>query len=335
MLVPTQPVHPHADRGPARRRRARRADRARRAHRRAQRDAAHERHRPADRAFLTGERTAGGLLPRPRRASRRRSRAGSPTRRTPTCSGSRPRRRTSARRASSPPRSTSGSRASCSPTTARRRSTGSATSTTTRSRVPARRSAELGYRFQFITLAGFHSLNLGDVRARPRLRCRGHDRLRAAAGARVRDGGARATPRRRHQREVGAGYFDLVAEAVSGGERRRSRSRARPRRRSSRTPSRDVTRRRRSRFCAPADDDVLTREALEFVARLHRELEPARRELLGAAPRAAGRARRGALRPAFLPGRPGRSARAAGGWRRRRPTSATAAARSPARPTAR
>ena len=46
VLVPTSAVHPHADRGAPRGRRARRADRARRAHRRAQRDAAHERHRP-------------------------------------------------------------------------------------------------------------------------------------------------------------------------------------------------------------------------------------------------------------------------------------------------
>ena len=59
-----------------------------------------------------------------RAGSSRRSRARSPTRRTPTCSGSRRRRPTSARRGSSPRRSTSGIRASCSRTTARRRSTG-------------------------------------------------------------------------------------------------------------------------------------------------------------------------------------------------------------------
>ena len=81
---------------------------------------------PRDAEFLTGERTRRGLLPRPRRARAGDRPRRSPTRRTPTCSGSRPRRPTSTRRASSRRRSTSSSRASCSPTTARRRSTGSA-----------------------------------------------------------------------------------------------------------------------------------------------------------------------------------------------------------------
>ena len=47
---------------------------------------------PRDAEFLTGERTAGGLLPHPRRASTRRSPAAWPTRPTPTSSGARPRR---------------------------------------------------------------------------------------------------------------------------------------------------------------------------------------------------------------------------------------------------
>ena len=48
------PVHPHAHRGPAGRRRGRRADARGRAHRRARRDAAHERHRPARPAVREG-----------------------------------------------------------------------------------------------------------------------------------------------------------------------------------------------------------------------------------------------------------------------------------------
>ena len=71
----------------------------------------------------TGERTPEGFF-RVSAGIERRLPAPSPTRRTRTCSGSRPPRRTWARRASSPRRSTSASRASCSPTTARRRSTG-------------------------------------------------------------------------------------------------------------------------------------------------------------------------------------------------------------------
>ena len=73
----------------------------------------------------------------------------------------------------------------------------------------------MGYRFQFITLAGFHALNAVDVRARARLRRTRHERVRRAAGARVRaeEHGYTAT---RHQREVGAGCFDLVAPRIRG-----------------------------------------------------------------------------------------------------------------------
>ncbi len=77
--------------------------------------------------------------------------------------------------------------------------------------------AALGYRFQFITLAGFHSLNAGMFEL-----ARGYaeDAMSAYVALQEREfeleaDGYTAT---RHQREVGAGYFDLVAQAVSGGE---------------------------------------------------------------------------------------------------------------------
>jgi isocitrate lyase len=77
--------------------------------------------------------------------------------------------------------------------------------------------AELGYRFQFITLAGFHSLNLGMFELARGFAAAGmpayvelQEREFALEAA-----GYTAT---RHQREVGAGYFDRVAEIVSGGE---------------------------------------------------------------------------------------------------------------------
>ncbi len=77
--------------------------------------------------------------------------------------------------------------------------------------------AELGYRFQFITLAGFHSLNLGMFELARGFAAEGmpayvelQEREFALEAA-----GYTAT---RHQREVGAGYFDRVAEIVSGGE---------------------------------------------------------------------------------------------------------------------
>ncbi len=74
--------------------------------------------------------------------------------------------------------------------------------------------AEMGYRFQFITLAGFHSLNAGMFEL-----ARGYASEQMTAYVRLQqhefsmeEFGYTAT---RHQREVGAGYFDLVAEAVA------------------------------------------------------------------------------------------------------------------------
>jgi isocitrate lyase len=71
-----------------------------------------------------------------------------------------------------------------------------------------------GYRFQFITLAGFHSLNAGMFEL-----ARGYKRDAMAAYVRLQqhefeleEFGYTAT---RHQREVGAGYFDLVTQAVA------------------------------------------------------------------------------------------------------------------------
>ena len=79
-----------------------------------------------------------------------------------------------------------------------------------------RQLAEWGYAFQFITLAGFHSLNAAMFELAEGYRDRGmsayvelQDRELALEAS-----GYTAT---RHQREVGAGYFDRVMEAVSGG----------------------------------------------------------------------------------------------------------------------
>jgi isocitrate lyase len=74
----------------------------------------------------------------------------------------------------------------------------------------------MGYKFQFITLAGFHSLNLGMFELARQYRDRGmsaYSELQQAEFAAEKDGYA-AT---RHQREVGTGYFDEVAQVISGG----------------------------------------------------------------------------------------------------------------------
>ncbi len=74
----------------------------------------------------------------------------------------------------------------------------------------------MGYRFQFVTLAGFHSLNHGMFEL-----ARGYKESGMAAYSELQDQefaaerhGYSAT---RHQREVGTGYFDQVAQTISGG----------------------------------------------------------------------------------------------------------------------
>jgi len=74
----------------------------------------------------------------------------------------------------------------------------------------------LGYRFQFVTLAGFHALNSSMFEL-----ARGYAEEGMSAYVRLQEHefaleehGYTAT---RHQREVGAGYFDQVAQVISGG----------------------------------------------------------------------------------------------------------------------
>ena len=74
----------------------------------------------------------------------------------------------------------------------------------------------MGYKFQFVTLAGFHQLNHGMFELARGYKDRGmaaYSELQQAEFASEKNGYT-AT---RHQREVGTGYFDLVAMAVSGG----------------------------------------------------------------------------------------------------------------------
>ncbi len=76
--------------------------------------------------------------------------------------------------------------------------------------------AEMGYRFQFITLAGFHSLNAAMFELARSYAAEG---MPAYVELQEREfeleaSGYTAT---RHQREVGAGYFDAVLQAVSAG----------------------------------------------------------------------------------------------------------------------
>jgi isocitrate lyase len=75
----------------------------------------------------------------------------------------------------------------------------------------------MGYKFQFITLAGFHALNFSMFELARKYRASqmsAYVELQQAELA-AEDLGYTAT---RHQREVGAGYFDAVAQAVTGSQ---------------------------------------------------------------------------------------------------------------------
>jgi isocitrate lyase len=76
---------------------------------------------------------------------------------------------------------------------------------------------EMGYKFQFVTLAGFHALNHSMFDLALGYRDRGmaaYSELQEAEFA-SEPHGYSAT---RHQREVGTGYFDEVAQVITGGE---------------------------------------------------------------------------------------------------------------------
>ncbi len=79
-----------------------------------------------------------------------------------------------------------------------------------------RELGEMGYRFQFITLAGWHALNASMFelsKAYTERDMSAYVELQQREFA-MEDDGYSAT---RHQREVGAGYFDQVATVISGG----------------------------------------------------------------------------------------------------------------------
>jgi isocitrate lyase len=74
----------------------------------------------------------------------------------------------------------------------------------------------MGYKYQFVTLAGFHSLNHGMYELARDYAARGmsaYCELQEAEFAAE----AKGYTATRHQREVGTGYFDLISLAVSAG----------------------------------------------------------------------------------------------------------------------
>ncbi len=75
----------------------------------------------------------------------------------------------------------------------------------------------MGYKFQFVTLAGFHAVNMSMFELAHAYRDEGmlaYSRLQQREFELERDHGYRAV---KHQSFVGAGYFDAVTEVISSG----------------------------------------------------------------------------------------------------------------------
>src|SRR5437868_9340875 len=77
--------------------------------------------------------------------------------------------------------------------------------------------AKMGYKFQFVTLAGFHALNLSMFELARGYKLSGmtaYTRLQEKEFSREAEYGYEAV---KHQRFVGTGYFDQVQQVISGG----------------------------------------------------------------------------------------------------------------------
>jgi isocitrate lyase len=77
--------------------------------------------------------------------------------------------------------------------------------------------AKMGYKFQFVTLAGFHALNLSMFELARGYKDSGmtaYSRLQEKEFSREADYGYQAV---KHQRFVGTGYFDALTQVIAGG----------------------------------------------------------------------------------------------------------------------
>ena len=77
--------------------------------------------------------------------------------------------------------------------------------------------SKMGYKFQFITLAGFHTQNIAIFELAEKYKKEGmsaYSRIQQHEFAREKDGYTSV----KHQREVGTSYFDAVSNTISSGK---------------------------------------------------------------------------------------------------------------------
>jgi malate synthase A len=80
-----------------------------------------------------------------------------------------------------------------------------------------RELGEMGYKFQFVTLAGFHSLNFSMFSLAHKYKTDGMSAYSALQEQEF-DAESLGYTATKHQREVGTGYFDLITQTISQGE---------------------------------------------------------------------------------------------------------------------
>ena len=79
------------------------------------------------------------------------------------------------------------------------------------------RLSSFGYKFQFITLAGFHTQNIAIFELAEKYKTEGmtvYSKIQQLEFAREKDGYTSV----KHQREVGTTYFDAVSNTISSGQ---------------------------------------------------------------------------------------------------------------------
>jgi len=81
-----------------------------------------------------------------------------------------------------------------------------------------RELAAMGYKFQFVTLAGFHSLNLGMFHLARNYRDEGMLAYSRFQQKEFEDGKKEGYRAITHQAFVGTGYFDRITETISGNK---------------------------------------------------------------------------------------------------------------------
>ena len=77
--------------------------------------------------------------------------------------------------------------------------------------------SEMGYKFQFITLAGFHTQNIAIFELAEKYKAEGmaaYSKIQEREFAREKDGYTSV----KHQREVGTSYFDAISNTISSGK---------------------------------------------------------------------------------------------------------------------